>query len=48
MALTLDPDHPLPSGTVRYAEPFGIQDAHPGRVPDLPPPRCPGPVSVIR
>jgi putative acetyltransferase len=24
MALTLDPDHPLPSGTVRYAAPFGI------------------------
>lgn len=25
MALTLDADHPLPSGTVRYAAPFGIQ-----------------------
>ena len=25
MALTLDPDHPLPRGTVRYAAPFGIQ-----------------------
>lgn len=24
MALTLDADHPLPSGTVRYAAPFGI------------------------
>ncbi|WP_030670703.1 GNAT family N-acetyltransferase [Streptomyces sp. NRRL B-1347] len=24
MALTLDTDHPLPSGTVRYAAPFGI------------------------
>ncbi|KNB54113.1 GNAT family N-acetyltransferase [Streptomyces caatingaensis] len=24
MALALDPDHPLPSGTVRYAAPFGI------------------------
>ncbi|WP_159943499.1 MULTISPECIES: GNAT family N-acetyltransferase [unclassified Nocardiopsis] len=24
MALSLDPDHPLPSGTVRYAAPFGI------------------------
>ncbi|MFD3686689.1 GNAT family N-acetyltransferase [Nocardiopsis sp. NPDC058631] len=24
MALTLDEDHPLPSGTVRYAAPFGI------------------------
>ncbi|WP_438484767.1 GNAT family N-acetyltransferase [Streptomyces sp. S186] len=24
MALTLDADHPLPSGTVRYAVPFGI------------------------
>ena len=24
MALTLDPTHPLPSGTVRYAAPFGI------------------------
>ncbi|MFC5213183.1 GNAT family N-acetyltransferase [Streptomyces coerulescens] len=24
MALTLDADHPLPAGTVRYAAPFGI------------------------
>ncbi|GAB2740721.1 hypothetical protein GCM10010442_71330 [Kitasatospora kifunensis] len=24
MALALDADHPLPSGTVRYAAPFGI------------------------
>ena len=24
MALTLDPAHPLPSGTIRYAPPFGI------------------------
>ncbi|MEU9578697.1 GNAT family N-acetyltransferase [Streptomyces chilikensis] len=24
MALTLDPAHPLPSGTVRYAAPFGV------------------------
>jgi putative acetyltransferase len=24
MALALDPDHPLPAGTVRYAVPFGI------------------------
>lgn len=24
MALTLDPTHPLPSGTIRYAAPFGI------------------------
>ncbi|MFF2025614.1 GNAT family N-acetyltransferase [Streptomyces sp. NPDC058171] len=24
MALALDPEHPLPSGTVRYAAPFGI------------------------
>ncbi|WP_405638868.1 GNAT family N-acetyltransferase [Streptomyces uncialis] len=24
MALALDPEHPLPSGTVRYAPPFGI------------------------
>lgn len=24
MALTLDADHPLPSGTVRYAAPFGM------------------------
>lgn len=24
MALTLDADHPLPSGTVRYATPFGM------------------------
>ncbi|EGX55555.1 acetyltransferase [Streptomyces zinciresistens K42] len=24
MALTLDPDRPLPAGTVRYAAPFGI------------------------
>ncbi|QDQ09653.1 GNAT family N-acetyltransferase [Streptomyces spectabilis] len=24
MALTLDADHPLPTGTVRYAAPFGI------------------------
>lgn len=25
MALTLSPDHPLPSGTIHYAAPFGIQ-----------------------
>ncbi|MEU9334095.1 N-acetyltransferase [Streptomyces sp. NPDC048290] len=24
MALTLDPSHPLPGGTIRYAAPFGI------------------------
>ncbi|OAR22186.1 acetyltransferase [Streptomyces sp. ERV7] len=24
MAMTLDEDHPLPSGTIRYAAPFGI------------------------
>ncbi|GAA2995194.1 hypothetical protein GCM10010519_30390 [Streptomyces lactacystinicus] len=24
MALSLDADHPLPAGTVRYAAPFGI------------------------
>lgn len=24
MALTLDPAHPLPSGTIRYAAPFGV------------------------
>ncbi|GAB3483288.1 hypothetical protein [Amycolatopsis cihanbeyliensis] len=28
-ALTLDADHPLPSGTVRYAAPFGIQGVSP-------------------
>jgi predicted N-acetyltransferase YhbS len=24
MALTLDPEHPLPAGTVRYAAAFGV------------------------